>query len=152
MSHTELIARLAERAETLGTVESLTAGLVAAAITEVPGASTVFRGGLVTYATELKVALAGVPAEVAAAGVVTQATAQAMAEGGRRSLGVTWCCATTGIAGPGSYEGILAGTVWIAVAGPHGTITRLLELGDLGRSEVRGRTVTAVLDLAEQYL
>ena len=152
MSHAELIARLIERKETLGTVESLTAGLVAAAITEVPGASSIFRGALVTYATELKVTLAGVPVDVVAEGVVTQATARSMAEGGRERLGVTWCYATTGIAGPGPYQGTPAGTVWIAVAGPSGTATRLLELGDLGRDLVRSRTVSAVFDLAEEYL
>lgn len=147
-----VVARLAAAGLSVGTVESLTAGLVAATLADVPGASDVLRGGLVTYATELKVQLAGVPADTAARGVVTEETALAMARGGREKLGVDWCCATTGIAGPGPYDGIAAGTVWIAVAGPAAATAQLREFGDIGRAEVRRASVAAVLALLNQVL
>mgnify|MGYP001565107181 CR=1 FL=1 len=113
-----IISTLASYGATLATCESLTGGLVAAALTEVPGASVVFRGGLVTYATDLKVRLAGVSEPTVAAGVVTRDTAIEMAIGARRNCGSDWAVATTGVAGPGPEGGVAVGTVWIAVVGP----------------------------------
>ncbi|TBL27016.1 CinA family protein, partial [Verrucosispora sp. SN26_14.1] len=79
-----VVHRLTERRETLATVESLTGGLLAATIVEVAGASAVYRGGLVVYATELKEQLADVPADLLAArGPVDGDVAAALAEGGR---------------------------------------------------------------------
>lgn len=143
-----LVAALMQRGETVATVESLTGGLVAGAITDVAGCSAVFRGGLVTYATDLKNTLAGVPVTVTDTGVVTEETARAMALGAREACGADWALATTGVAGPGPQYGVAAGTVWVAAAGPGGVVrTRELRVeGD--RAAVRGASVDAVLELA----
>lgn len=150
MSWGDILARLTERGETLGTVESLTAGLVVATAVDTPGASNVVRGGLITYNTELKATLADVPAETLERGVVTLETALAMARGGKERLGVTWCVSTTGVAGPGPHEGIPAGTVWIAVTGPV-EASRLLGLMG-NREAVRRQTVEAVESLMRSVL
>ena len=96
-----VLAALESRGETLAVAESLTGGLLAATLVDVPGASRVFRGGLVVYATDLKATLADVPAELLAAeGPVHPAVATALAVGARRRCGADWGVATTGVAGP----------------------------------------------------
>lgn len=101
----------------LATCESLTGGGVGAAITAVPGASNWYRGGLVTYASDLKVALAGVDADlVAERGVVNAEVAAAMALGVRHACGAEVGIATTGVAGPDPADGEAPGTVWLCVA------------------------------------
>ncbi len=128
--------------------ESLTAGLVCAAIADTPGASLVLRGAVVAYAADVKVSLLGVPESlVRARGTVDPDVARAMAEGVRHRLGATWGLATTGVAGPGPAEGKPAGTVHVAVAGPSGTVTRQLELKG-SRGAVRRDATAAVLALA----
>lgn len=136
---------LAGRGETLATAESLTGGLLAARLTDVPGASRGFVGGVVSYATRVKVALLDVPQDVVQRhGVVSQECATAMAQGVRARLDATWGIATTGVAGPDEQDGHPVGTVWIAVAGPSGMTARLLELpGD--RLAIRQATCDAVL-------
>ena len=143
---------LAGRAETLATAESLTGGLLAARLTDVPGASRSFVGGVVSYATRVKASALGVPPRlVEAHGVVSQECAVAMAQGVRARLEATWGTATTGVAGPDEQEGRPVGTVWIAVAGPAGVRSRQLALaGD--RSTIRGATCDAVLLLLEDLL
>lgn len=144
----ELVGLLTRRGETVACAESLTAGLVSARIADVPGASVVLLGGLVTYAARLKVELLGVPAElIAAVGTVDPAVAVAMAQGVRTRVGATWGLATTGVAGPGPAEGKAAGTVHVAVAGPSGTAGLALRLTG-GRARVRTATVREVLTLA----
>lgn len=143
-----LVAALVQRGETVATVESLTGGLVAGAITDVAGCSAVFRGGLVTYATDLKNSLARVPVAVTDGGVVTEATAFGMADGARAVCGADWALATTGVAGPGPQDGIAAGTVWVAVVGPAGQRRSRLLHGDGDRDAVRATSVSAVLALA----
>src|SRR5690349_25168755 len=92
---------LVERRETVATVESLTGGLVAATIVEIPGVSSVYRGGLVVYATELKATLAGVPRSLLdERGPVDADVAVALAEGARARCGADWGLSTTGVAGP----------------------------------------------------
>lgn len=141
-----LVARLTASGATVATAESLTAGLLAARIADVPGASAVLRGGLITYATALKTTLAGVPEDVTEAGVVTRATAVAMAEGARRVCEATFGVATTGVAGPGPHDGVPAGTCWIAVAGPDGVVAEEIHVaGD--RAAVRAGAVAAALRL-----
>jgi nicotinamide-nucleotide amidase len=143
-----LVHHLTEVGETVACAESLTAGLLAAAIADTPGASLVLRGGVVAYAADLKVALLGVDAAlIAEAGTVDPRVAVAMAEGVRDRLESTWGLSTTGVAGPGPAEGKPEGTVHIAVSGPAGTVTRELRL-DGGRAEIRRRAVLAVLALA----
>ena len=97
---------LAGRGETLATAESLTGGQLSARLTDVPGASRCFVGGVVSYATRVKVSLLGVPAEVVEEyGVVSEECAAAMAHGVRDRLAATYGLATTGVAGPDSQEG-----------------------------------------------
>lgn len=113
----EVVRGLAARGLTVAAAESLTGGLVCAALTSVPGSSAVVRGGVVVYATELKATLAGVPeAVLAAAGPVAASTAAAMASGVRERLGADIGLATTGVAGPDPQDGHPPGTVHVAVA------------------------------------
>ena len=148
----QVLSLLRERSETLATAESLTGGLVAGALTDVPGSSDVVVGGVVSYATGVKIATLGVPAGIVAQhGVVSQECAEAMASGVRTLLGADWGIATTGVAGPGPSEDIPAGTVHVAVAGPgedgeSRSAHRALHL-DGSRREIRESTVEAVLDL-----
>ncbi|KAL2188513.1 putative competence/damage-inducible protein CinA [Thermothelomyces heterothallicus CBS 203.75] len=130
LSHiaTDVVRLLRAANETLGVAESLTAGGVMAAITSTPGASAVFRGGVVSCATELKRELLGVDAAlIAREGVIHGEVAAQMAQGARRvttSCGAaptTWGVGTTGVAGPDLQDGKPAGTVFIAVASPGGS-------------------------------
>ncbi len=136
----------------LATAESLTGGLLAAAIVSVPGASQVFRGGIVAYATELKTQLLGVDAALLAErGPVDADVAAQMARGVRERLGADIGLSTTGVAGPESQGGARPGTVFIGVdlvrPGPSTVVVRRLSLpGD--RSAIRAATVEASLRLA----
>src|SRR5512145_2743384 len=117
----EIIAALVRAGATVATAESLTGGLVSAALTSVPGASAAVRGGVVAYATDLKHELAGVPADTLRRdGPVAARTASAMATGVRRKCAATYGVATTGVAGPDAQDGHPPGTVHVAVAGPDG--------------------------------
>lgn len=141
-----LVELLAERHWTIGTAESMTAGMVAARIGSIPGASKVFRGSVVSYATDLKEQLLGVGADVLAGGVVSAGTALEMAEGARRTLGVEVGVGITGTAGPEPTEEPV-GVVFVAVATPEGAATRRLRMpGD--RERVRTYATTAALHLA----
>lgn len=141
-----LLDLLEGRGWSLGTAESATGGLVAARITSVPGSSKVFRGSVVTYATDLKRRLLGVMDDVLAAGVVSEAVAEAMATGARETLGVEVAISVTGSAGPDPLERE-PGTMVVGVATPGGVRARTLRLpGD--RERVRIYTATAALHLA----
>jgi nicotinamide-nucleotide amidase len=143
----EAVGLLIGRGETIASAESLTGGLVAAALTSVPGASAAFRGGIVAYATDLKAAVLGVPDDLLERhGAVHPAVAEAMAEGARARLWATVGISTTGVAGPDPAEGKPVGTVFIAVAGPGGVVSRELALvGD--RQEIRMASVQSALEL-----
>jgi len=109
---------------TVATAESLTGGLLGAAITAVPGASHAYRGGVVAYATDLKHQLLGVDAGLLTrVGAVDAEVAGSMAEGARVRCGADYGVATTGVAGPDPQDGKAPGTVWIAVATPLRTWT-----------------------------
>ncbi len=142
-----LVGTLKARGETLATAESLTGGMVGAALTNVPGVSAVYRGGVVVYATDLKATLAGVPQDLLdAVGPVHPDTAAALARGVRERLEATYGLATTGVAGPDPQAGVEAGTVYVAAAGPGTVQVRKLQLeGD--RSAVRQGSVEAALEL-----
>lgn len=137
---------------TLAAAESLTGGLVVAALTDVPGASAVVRGGAVAYATDLKAGLLGVDLGLlAAVGPVDPAVALAMAEGARALLGTTHAVATTGVAGPDAQDGHPPGTVHVAVAGPDGSVVVSPRVpGD--RARVRSATVVHALELVRRRL
>ena len=148
----EVIQLLVARGDTLAVAESLTGGMLAAALTAVPGASAAFRGAVVAYATDLKAALLGVPSELLDRhGAVHPSVAAAMAEGARRRLGAAVAAATTGVAGPDPADGQPVGTVHIAVSTGRGTTVRSLALsGD--RSQIRAATVERSLGLLVSVL
>ncbi|WP_082503088.1 CinA family protein [Nocardioides sp. Leaf307] len=142
---TRLVDRLRAEGATVATAESLTGGRLAAALTAVPGASAVYRGGVVTYATDLKVSLLGVPQElVDEHGVVSADCAAAMAGGARRVAGATYALATTGVAGPDPQEGRPVGTVFVGVAGPEVTSVLSLELAGT-RAQIQESTCREAL-------
>lgn len=143
---------LRARGATVAVAESLTGGLLGAELTKAAGASEVFAGGVVAYATTVKEALLGVPAEVVAThGAVSAECAAAMAAGARDRLGATYGLALTGVAGPGEQEGKPVGTVHVGLAGPDGVETRDLRLpGD--RTLIRGYAVVAALNLLRLHL
>lgn len=142
-----ILDTLADRGQSLATAESLTGGLVAAQLASVPGASRSFLGGVVSYASQVKQDVLGVPSDVVAVhGVVSEECAAAMASGVRDLLHATWGVSTTGVAGPDLQEGKAVGTVWIAVAGPAGVRTRRLSL-DGDRTEIREQACDEVLSL-----
>lgn len=153
MTADDLLALLRDRGATLATAESLTGGRLAAGITAVPGASTVYVGGVVAYATRLKQQLLGVPARVVAEhGVVSGECAVAMAAGVRDALGATYGLSTTGVAGPDRQEGHPPGTVFVGVAGPAGARAVGLALPDGDRGEVQDRTVEEALAMLRGIL
>jgi nicotinamide-nucleotide amidase len=133
--------------QTVAVAESLTGGLVAAALTDIAGASASFRGGVVSYATDLKAALLGVDAAMLALhGAVYAPVAAAMADGVRTRLGATYGLATTGVAGPEPQDGQPVGTVHIAVSAADDTVVRTIALsGD--RAQIRRLTVENALGL-----
>jgi nicotinamide-nucleotide amidase len=113
----EIIGLLTERGQHIAVAESLTGGLLAAALTGIPGASAAFRGAVVAYATELKATILGVPAGLLERhGAVHPDVAAEMAMGVRRRLGASVGAATTGVAGPDPADGQPVGTVYIAVS------------------------------------
>ena len=136
----------------VATAESLTGGRLAALLTSVPGASATYVGGVVTYATELKVSLLGVAdALVAEHGVVSAPCARAMARGVRTLTGATYALATTGVAGPDRQEGHPPGTVFLGVAGPGGD--RAVELALEGdRAAVQDQTCAEAVGLLTAIL
>ncbi|MDR7168896.1 nicotinamide-nucleotide amidase [Nocardia kruczakiae] len=144
----ELVATLTRIGQTVATAESLTAGLLAATIAGVPGASLVLRGGLIVYATDLKHRLAGVSEHTLAAdGPVAAGTAEQLAVGARTECGADWGIGLTGVAGPDSQNGCPVGTVFLGLSGPGGTeVMRLQLAGD--RWTIRMNAVrTAVAEL-----
>ena len=143
----QVLDRLRAGGQTVAVAESLTGGLLAAALTDVPGASAAFRGGMVTYATELKAVLLGVDALMLARhGAVYPPVAVAMADGVRARLGATYGLATTGVAGPEPADGQPVGTAHIAVSVADDTVVRTIALtGD--RQQIRRLTVEHALGL-----
>lgn len=138
---------------TLGTAESCTGGLVAAALTSVSGSSRSVAGGVVSYMPEVKERTLGVPGEtMAICGVVSSETAAAMAQGACKTLGVDYAVSTTGVAGPGGGDECNpVGTVWFGAAGPNGVHTeRRVFAGN--RAEVRAQAVDHALGLLDRTL
>jgi nicotinamide-nucleotide amidase len=146
-----LVSLLTERGLTLATAESLTGGGLGALITSVPGASAVYRGGVVPYATEVKQSLLGLPeALVAEHGVVSGACAEAMAAAVRILLGADLAISTTGVAGPDAQEGKPVGRVHLGLAGSNGAVSWQLDLsGD--RAAIREATCVAAAEAAQEH-
>ena len=147
----DLVDRLAARGQTVASAESLTAGLFAAAIADVPGASAVLRGGLIVYATDLKATLAGVPVDLLErCGPVHPDTAAALAVGARTRCAADWGVGLTGVAGPTEQDGVPVGTVYLGICGPSGAAVTALRL-DGDRDAVRqGAVVAALRALADR--
>ncbi|GAA3187728.1 CinA family protein [Dactylosporangium siamense] len=154
MTAADILALLQDRGETLAVAESLTGGLLAAEFITVPGASAVFRGGVVAYATDLKASLLGVPPPLLHShGPVDPSVAAAMAAGARERCGADWAAATTGVAGPDPQGGQPVGRVYVAVAGPlpgHAAVRELTLQGD--RPAVRSGAVDAAVALLAERL
>ena len=148
-------ALLKEKGLTIGTAESCTGGLMAKRLTDLPGASRIFRGGIVSYTNEVKAGVLGVPqALLDQYGAVSAPVAQAMAEGARRALGCDIALSSTGVAGPDRDDrGNEVGTMFVAIATPEGSHVRPLHLGSRPvRERLRIQTALHAFDLARRYL
>lgn len=138
---------------TLATAESCTGGLLAGAVTDVPGASAVFDRGYVTYSNAAKTELLGVPEEtIRAEGAVSKAVSLAMARGARERAEADVAVAVTGVAGPGGSGSKPEGRVHFACASPRGETSKMAEFGAVGRALVRRQSVDLALDMAAEAL
>ena len=148
-----IIDELRHRKLAVATAESCTGGMLAAALTDVPGSSDVFGWGLVTYSNEAKAQLLGVSRDTLAEfGAVSQQTAAEMASGLLRASGADIALATTGVAGPGGGSAEKpVGLVYIACGDSKGAeVKRYLFSG--GRASVRRQAVAEALSLLERFL
>ena len=145
---------LKDRGLTLGSAESCTGGLIAKRITDLPGASAVFRGGVVSYTDAVKHNVLGVPQDLLDQyGAVSPQVAQAMAQGARKALGCDLAVSTTGVAGPDSDDrGNPVGLVYAALAGPDFCQVKTLHLGASGRAGTRNRAAHHAFDLVRRHL
>ena len=148
-----VVRRLTERNQRLATAESCTGGLIGNRLTNVPGASVVYWGGVISYANEAKIDLLGVrPETLAAHGAVSEATAREMAEGVRRRAGADYALAVTGIAGPGGGSAAKpVGTVFVALATPQRTVVEP-RLNPFDRETFKWVTSQQALDLLRREL
>ena len=145
---------LKERDLTLATAESCTGGRVAERITALPGVSSVYRGGVVSYWTSVKADVLGVPQDILDQyGAVSEPTARAMAEGARRITGADIAVSVTGVAGPDRDErGNPVGLVYIGLAAPEGTFCRRIEAGNRRRAQIQSLAANHALDVVRRYL
>lgn len=143
----QLLAALAGKKKTLGAVESLTGGLFASTICEIPGASNVFKGAIVSYANSVKTDLVGVKEyDIEVFGVVSSKVADEMAIGGRKKLGVDVCVSFTGNAGPTAEPGgAPVGRVDMTIATEHGIVQMQQDFTG-SRNEIRAKCVDMMLD------
>lgn len=126
--------------------ESCTGGGIASVLTDTPGMSDVFRGGIVAYSVEIKKSLLGVPAgTIQDFGIISCECAEAMANGAARALNAEFSVSATGIAGPGGCDGIPAGTVCIGLACPHGVFSEKVFFPNESRERVKTLAVEAAL-------
>ena len=142
-----VLQMLRDRGLSLGLAESVTGGLVAGRITNVPGASDVFRGCVVSYASEVKFDVLGVPEGP----VVSEAAAAAMAVGAQRVLGADAALSLTGVAGPAEQDGMPVGTLGVGIAIGDAVMTRALRMPGL-RDQMRQMSVISALDLLRRAL
>ena len=144
----ELLALYRDRGMTVATAESCTGGMLAAALTEPPGASDVFLWGAVSYANAAKRSMLGVAqVTLVAHGAVSEEVAREMAEGARRRSGADVAVSITGIAGPGGSDHKPEGRVCFALSRAAGTSSETVEFGALGREAVRCASRDRALDL-----
>jgi nicotinamide-nucleotide amidase len=137
--------RLVQLGQTVGVAESLTGGLISALLTEAPGTSVTFRGGLVVYATDLKHPIAGVCRDdLERHGPVHGVIAEQLASGARVRLSADYGVGATGVAGPGDQGGRPIGEVFVAVASDSETFSTRYQFGG-SRAEIRMAAVAAAL-------
>lgn len=149
----KVIRTLTERSLSLAASESLTGGLLGATLTDVPGASKVYLGGVIAYATPMKTALLGIdPGLIAEHTVVSEQIALEMAIGLQVRTDADWVIAVTGVAGPDGQDGHPPGEVWICVVGPRipsipqvQQIQRFDFTGD--RASIRQQTIEAAFQI-----
>ena len=145
---------LKDKGLTLATAESCTGGLAAEKLTAIPGASAVYRGGVVSYWTSVKADVLGVSQTLLDTyGPVSQECAQAMAEGVRRVTGADIGVSVTGSAGPDPDErGVPVGIVYVGLAAPDGTFCRPLDFGRRRRDRIQGLSANHAFDVVRRYL
>ncbi len=140
----QIVEILKSQGATVSVAESLTGGGVGFALTQIPGSSEVFLGGVISYTSEVKVRELDVSqSTIDEFSVVSEEVAREMAQGVMKKFGTTWAIATTGIAGPGDYKGIREGTVWIAICGPTNQTLHLTL--DSGRDGVRQGAISSAI-------
>lgn len=148
-----VITRLRQKGLTLSAAESCTGGLIAKRLTDVPGASAVFLGGVVSYTNAVKAGVLGVPRDLLEQyGAVSEPAARAMAEGVRRLTGSDLAVSVTGLAGPdGDDRGNPVGTVYLGLSLPGETLVRRLALGG-DRPRIRLLAASTALDMIRRHL
>ena len=148
-----VLTELKRTGKTLCTAESCTGGLIAKRITDLPGASAVFYGGVVSYVNEVKAGVLGVPSQLLEEyGAVSEQVARAMAEGARKALGSDLAVAVTGVAGPDKDDrGNEVGTVFVALTDGEQTWVRRPHLGGV-RGRIRTTAANHALDMVRRYL
>jgi nicotinamide-nucleotide amidase len=149
---TEIVKLMTKLGLTLSTAESITGGGLASVITDVPGASAIFLGSIVSYSDASKTKFLGIPKRtLRESTAVSEKVARGMAESARKEFGSDFAISTTGVAGPGRAYGQKAGTVWIAIASQRETFTIELALsGD--RDSIRKSTIESALACLSRIL
>lgn len=147
-------ALLREKGRTLAAAESCTGGLIAKRMTDLPGASQVFMGGVVSYTNIVKHRILGVPADMLEEyGAVSAPVARAMAEGARKATTADCAVSVTGVAGPDRDErGNPVGTVFIGFSSAEETIAERFDFGVKSRAEIRGEAADEAFKLLEEKL
>ena len=150
----QIIDILTQAKQSIVTAESCTGGMIASALTDIPGASAAVYGGYVTYANTAKSRMIHVQARlIRDYGAVSNQVARAMADGARNTARADFAVAVTGIAGPdGGSEKKPVGLVYVAVSSELATVVIEHRFGDIGRDEVRKASVKAALELVLQVL
>lgn len=148
----ELLALLYESEKTVGTAESCTSGMIATAITLVPGSSDYFKGGIVSYSDDVKVSMLGVDADVIAEKTaVCEEVAVQMVKGAIKALDVDYAVSATGFAGPGGANGVPVGTIWLACGNADEQITKKLT-EDEGREKNCDNAVNEAMSLLLEFV
>jgi nicotinamide-nucleotide amidase len=148
----EIIQKLGQRRLTISVAESLTGGLVAASLTQIPGASAVFKGGVIAYGDEIKQKVLKVdPALITKFTSISEPVAQSMATNIREIMNTDIGIATTGVAGPDKSDGFAPGIVFVAISiGDHKICQKLELVGD--RTQIRDQSVNEIFKLTLSQL